>query len=192
MSESSTRATGSSANPVVAVNGALTGMAAGYYIGLHKVNGESITEELNDWTIRYATTPDGIGSIHTEFGTFGISSRIDYSKSSRSAGSYAAEADSSPDDDTRNILYLNFRFADNTYAAYRFDVTDRIVERSEKDGQIVVTVILELDLGLQIAGGDPNDPLNDPIVLPESGREYSPYHVSVKDWEEETIDVRLR
>lgn len=192
------RVAGLTRNPVnaaavCAVNGALSGLSTGMMLGNNQLLSTSMIQEIDDWDINYCDSEDGVGSISTSFGTFGISPGIDYSRAD-SDGSRASEEESgrapsdltyvedSPEDDTRNILYLNFRLTDGSYVPFRFDVTHRIIERDEIDGVIVVSVVLELDLGVGIDGVD--DGLDDPLILPAHGIPYSSGGISVQDWGE--------
>lgn len=177
---------------VAAVNGALSGLGDGVMLGPQNLTSTPLTQELEDWTINYSNSSDGIGTITTNFGTFGISPSVDYTRTNSQLNDGRAQSDlsyveESDEDDTRNILYLNFRLTDGTYVPYRFDVTHRIIERSEVDGVIVVSVVLELDLGIGIEGVD--DGLDDPIILPPTGLPYTDGGISVKNWNDTIYTV---
>lgn len=167
-----------------AVNGALTGLAGGSLYALGQLNQESVTQELDDWTM--SMDPDGNGYIHTDFGTFGLSNNLNEEPASN-ARAAEADADSSPMDDYRNILYLNIRLQDNTYVSYRFDVTSRIREYNSGDE---AEVELVLNVGADVSGAD--DGLNDPLVLPETGNIFDMGNdgVDVEKWGE-TIDHNI-
>lgn len=170
---------------VAAVNGALTGLGSGVMLGSQSLTPAPLTQELDDWTINYCENGSNVGTITTNFGTFGISPSVDYTRSNSQMDDGRAPSDlsyveESDEDDTRNILYLNFRLTDGTYVPYRFDVTHRIIERNEVDGVIVVSVVLELDLGIGIDGVD--DGLDEPIILPPTGLPYTESGISVKNW----------
>ena len=153
---------------VVAVNGALTGLATGYFMGTNKLAQESYTQELDDWTIDYADSEDGIGTVSTTIGAFGISPLV------------KGSAEDTGDDDTQNVLYLNFRLLDGTYVSYRFIVSARVVETIDKEGDITVTVLLEINLGVPMDGVD--DGLDEPIILPETGIPYGNIDMNVNSW----------
>ena len=152
---------------VVAVNGALTGLAYGYQIGKDKLIEESLTHELDEWEIHFAETPDGIGHVETKLMVFGISPLI---RSNRTGLT---------EEDTENILYLNFRLSDGTYVPYRFLVTDRIIEHTIS-GEYVAEIKLELHIGVKIQGVE--DGLENPIVLPETGLSYGGIQLDVQSW----------
>lgn len=158
-----------SINEVVAVNGALTGLAYGYMLGEEKFLEESLTHELDEWEIHFAETDGGIGYVNTEFRVFGISPLI------------RSNAADKTEEDVENILYLNFRLSDGTYVPYRFIVTDRIIEHVLSGGY-ASEIKLELHIGIRIPGVD--DGLDDPIVLPDTGYPYGGIQLEVKDWGE--------
>ena len=159
-----TRAPG---NDVVAVNGALTGLASGFLFGQNKYPDESLTQELDDWEIHYATDASGIGYVHTEFIVFGISPLVGSGKTTLT------------EEDLKNILYLNFRLADGTYVPFRFEATDRIIEHTIS-GEFDTEIKLELHIGVKIP--DVDDGLDNPIVLPEEGLPYGGFHFNISDW----------
>lgn len=182
----------SNAAAVCAVNGALSGISTGMLLGSNALLPTSMIQEIDEWTINYCDAEDGVGSISTSFGTFGISPSVDYSRADTDSRASEEEngrapsdltyVEDSPEDDTRNILYLNFRLTDGSYVPYRFDVTHRIIETDEIDGVIVVSVVLELDLGVGVDGVD--DGLDEPLILPAHGIPYSSGGISVQDWGE--------
>ncbi len=156
-------------NAVVAVNGALTGLASGYLFGQQKNPDESLTLELDDWEIHYADSSNGIGYVSTQFIVFGISPLIHSGKSGLT------------EEDLENILYLNFLLEDGTYIPFQFNVSDRIVENKINE-DLDVEIELEVHIGIQI----PNitDGLDDPIVLPQTGLPYEDggLQLNISDW----------
>lgn len=165
---------------VAAVNGALTGLASGMMMTTGDLTSSSLTQELDEWVINSVNTPSAIGSVICEFGVFGISPQVTGINHSRTVTMMNAETytESSEEDDTRNILYLNFRLTNGTYVPFRFDVTDRIREQLHDD-----YIELTLDIGINLTPGE-EDELDDPLHLPDNGLPYGGLGISVKDWGE--------
>lgn len=159
-----------------AVNGALTALASGTYLGTEAMSAVSLTQEMDQWSMANANAT--IGTIHTKVGTFGLSPNIDYNYQSESrAESEMKYIESSEEDDFRNILYLNFLLKDFTYVSYRFDVTEYIKDYSDE-----ADIELVLDLGTD---------LQEYLELPETGLPYSTTPVSVESWGDETVDQEI-
>lgn len=154
-------------NNAVAVNGALTGLASGQYLGTGQMSAVSLTQEMDNWNISNVGA-NNIGTIHTVIGTFGLSPNIDYNASPSRAESEMVYIESSEEDDYRNILYLNILLKNFTYVSYRFDVTNNI-----QDYTADAEVELVLDLGTDI---------QEYLELPESGLPYTDTPVSVTQW----------
>lgn len=184
-------ATGEQKNFVVAVNGAMTGLAPGLMLNSGAPSlSSSLTQELDDWTITPASgSSDGVGTVTCVFGVFGtspiVTSGVPAMGMSRILQMTGIDEyrESSDEDDINNYLYLNFRLSDDTYIPYRFEVTDRIVEHHEggeegDDDEEEVT--LTIDVGVSVDGVD--DDLNDPIILPETGIPYGGFQPSVTGW----------
>lgn len=157
----------------VGVNGAITGMASGSFLGVdNMLSPVPLTQELDNWEIQM--NADGnIGSIHTSVGTFGLSPNVSQATVTKADGGTKANyetayVESSEEDDYRNILYLNFLLKDRTYVCYRFDVTSAI-----QDYTADVEVELVLDLGTD---------LEEYLELPETGLPYDKPFVSVDSW----------
>ena len=156
-------------NNAVAVNGALTGLSSGQYLGTEQMSAVSLTQEMDNWNISNVGA-NNIGTIHSVIGTFGLSPNIDYNASPSRAESEMVYIESSEEDDYRNILYLNFLLKNFTYVSYRFDVTDYI-----QDYTTDAEVELVLDLGTD---------LQEYLELPETGLPYESTPVSVTEWGE--------
>ena len=165
---------------VAAVNGALTGLATGVTLNTHKFTASSLTQELNEWTITSTDSPTGIGNVRCEFGVFGISPLVTGLSQSRGVTMMNAQtySDTSDEDDTENILYLNFRLTNGTYVPFRFVVTDRI--REQMNGDIIE---LTLDIGINLNTGEV-DVLDNPLHLPDIGLPYGGIGINVKEWGE--------
>jgi len=159
-------------------NGALTALASGCYLGVDKLSSESLTQELENWTIS-SSANDSVGVLSTSIGTFGISPNLNTNagaptRSLENAGSYVEESE---EDDYRNILYLNFLLKDYTYVSYRFDVTKYIKN---------YTTDLEIELELNL-GSD----LEEYLSLPESGFPYKTTPVTISPWGEDPVDHNI-
>lgn len=157
----------------VGVNGAITGMASGSFLGVdNMLSPIPLTQELDNWEIQM--NADGnIGSIHTSVGTFGLSPNVNQASVTKADDGTKATyettyVENSEEDDYRNILYLNFLLKDRTYVCYRFDVTSAI-----QDYTADVEVELVLDLGTD---------LEEYLELPETGLPYDKPFVSVDSW----------
>lgn len=157
-------------------NGALSGLASGAYLTLDKLSSPSLIQEMSEWSI---DDSGNIGTISTIIGTFGLSPSLDHNRAASESRTVNGGRFIEPttEDESRNILYLNFLLKDNTYVAYRFDVTDFI-----KDFTTEAEVELVLDLGTDV---------EEYITIPETGIPYDDVPVTVQPWGQEEIDHNI-
>lgn len=156
-------------------NGALSGLASGALLALDGLSSPSLIQEMNDWAI---SESDNIGTVSTVIGTYGLSPSLDHTTETKSRtvnGGRFIEPTS--EDESRNILYLNFLLKDNTYVAYRFDVTNYI-----KNFTTEAEVELVLDLGTNV---------EQYITIPETGIPYNNVPISVQPWGQEEVDHNI-
>lgn len=166
-------------NNALAVNGALTGLASGAFLGSEQLTPISLTQEMDNWGMSQANENE-IGTIHAVIGTFGLSPNINYnySKPDDSRADFEMNyVESSEEDDYRNILYLNFLLKNYTYVSYRFDVTNYI-----EDYTTEAEVELVLDLGTD---------LQEYLELPEVGLPYTYTPVSVEGWGDDAVEHEI-